>query len=760
MDRFSDIFKKSFNWAWAHKMLLLVYIPLAIALVTGVYVMIIYMSWLNDREEALDTLMRYKRLIDRTEEMKQGYTYTQADVGLEVGAVDIPTRIYDRKGDVIGEFFEQKREIVPYDFIPDWLIKSVIASEDRDFYNHRGVNPKSIFRAFLTNLRNMRVVQGGSTITQQLAKVLFTDMERSIKRKIYELFCALEIEKRYDKHDIMSMYLNLIYFGNGAYGVESASKMFFGHSVKDSSEVECAMIVATISNPSLYSPLRNLDRSVSKTRRILQSLTDAGFVREREAEYKYDRFLNKWDVEFDESGRAVSSLVGSFLYSSFKVNRAPFFNEYVRRVLVQKFDEQLIKRGGLSVHTTIDGDKQDIALSLMRNAISSQRDYHRDKASAIRYESLAEQEKEKADNIEGAFVSIDPYTGEILAYVGGYAFTATSQHDHVSQIRRQPGSSIKPLVYYAAIEDGFLTPSTVIIDEEKVFDGDYEPSNYDNKFYGPVIARTALARSRNIPAVSVLNRIGYDTVFRVLRNSLGFSSDRMKERFAKTLSFALGTYELSPLESAVIHAVIVNGGHYIQPYGIVSVTDYSGNVLWDNRSNVEQNIRETRRRTGEVLRADAAAVTISMLKGVLEPGGTAYGSTAGRRFDFEIAGKTGTSSNYADAWMMGYTSNSVTSVWIGNRRGSISLGSGRSGGVVAAPVWTEYIRTAYSDDPPPDFPVPFDRTSEETICLESGQVAAPGGACPETADQIFIVRTEPGEYCRIHMPVEVMEPEE
>ena len=277
----------------------LVLAVIIIAFISGIYIGSIYLSWLFDKEASLEKLSKYKKLIDRTEELKEGQIYSYSQIDLSAKVVDIPTRIYDRNNEIIGEFFEEKREIIPYSSIPQWLVKAVIASEDRNFHNHKGLSYKGILRALFVNIVNLRIVQGGSTITQQLAKVLFTDMERVFKRKIYEAFCALEIEKRYDKQDILSMYLNLIYFGNGAYGVESASKMLFGMSVKDLDETECAMIVACISNPLIYSPLSNLNRSLKRTKTIMKSMIESGFIDEKTAVTQYREFLRKWDFSFD-----------------------------------------------------------------------------------------------------------------------------------------------------------------------------------------------------------------------------------------------------------------------------------------------------------------------------------------------------------------------------------------------------------------------------------------------------------------------------
>ena len=751
MQAFLDIVKKIFTWVFSHKKIVFIYVPAGLVLVFVTYVTAIFFMWQSDREGAIKKLVKYKQLIDRTEELKKGYTYNYSDVDVSAKVVDIPTRIFDRNNEIIGEFFEQKREIVPYDFIPQWLIKAVIASEDRDFYEHRGISYQGIARAFLVNIVHFRVVQGGSTVTQQLAKVLFTDMERNMKRKIYESFCARDIEKRYDKQDILSMYLNLIYFGNGAYGVESAAKMYFGESVKDLSLVECAMIVATISNPKLYSPLQDLDSSLKKTRRILESMADAGYVRKAGIGKLYGDFIRKWEVVFDEKGKAASSLIGNFIFSSYRVNRAPFFNESIRRVLVDKFGEDAVKRGGLKVYTTIDGEKQDAATAALKAGITRQRDYHLKMAGRMNDVIKADQEMGKARNIEGALVSIDPASGEILAYVGGYEFSSKNQNDHVAQIRRQPGSSFKPIVYAAAVQGRDITPSTMFVDEKTTFKGGYMPRNYDGKYIGEVIVREALKKSINVVSVKVLEKTGYDGVFDILKKSLSLTDPEVKERFGRTLSLALGTYEVSPLENCVLHSVLVNGGSYVLPYGIRYVKDYNDNVVWNNEEEVQKQAAERRKDAGTIIEPVACAVTVSMLRSVFDEGGTAAGAFKGSKIDFQVAGKTGTTTNYNDAWFVGYTSNLVTAVWIGNKEGAISLGAGRSGGVVAAPVWVEYISGIYRGNRPDDFKVPEQGVALETICLDSGEVAGRNGECPRVArDVLYYAGTEPGQFCHLH----------
>ncbi len=744
--------KKIVAWIFSHKAIFFIYIPLIILLIAAGYTGSIYLSWLDDKDDALKKLAKYKRLIDRTEELREGRLYSYSDIDLSAKVVDIPTRIYDRNNEIIGEFFEQKREIVPYSYIPEWLVKAVIASEDREFYNHDGLSYKGILRALVVNIINLRVVQGGSSITQQLAKVLFTDMERELKRKIYEAFCAVEIEKRYDKQDILSMYLNLIYFGNGAYGVESTSKMFFGKSVKELNETECAMIVATISNPLIYSPLLNMQNSFRKTKRILKSMIDAGYMEERVAIDQLKKFIKKWDFTLNREGEAESSLIGHFLFSSYKVNRAPFFIERIRRVLIGKFGEDVVKKGGLSVYTTIDALKQDVALRVLKDGIIRQREYHLKIADSISDSRKSAKEEEKAENIEGALVALDPYTGEIISYVGGYEFSSKSQLDHVSQIKRQPGSSFKPFIYAAALENKDITASSVFIDEETTFEGDYTPANYNKRHVGNVIVREALRKSINIIAVKVLEKTGYNTLFEILEGGLGIYGDELNKRFGKTLSLALGTYEISPMENCVLHSTIANGGDFLIPYGIRYVKDYNGNIVWDYEDEVKRAVQEKRREVEKIIDPIACSITISILRGVMEPGGTGYYAVSDKTIDFPIAGKTGTSTNFNDAWFVGYTGGLVTALWIGNKTGAISLGQGRAGGVVSAPIWGEFIYRIYHENKPGEFSVPEDGISEQTICLDSGLVPRAEGLCPRTSvNQLFYSGTEPGEYCDIHV---------
>jgi membrane carboxypeptidase/penicillin-binding protein len=423
----------------------------------------------------------------------------------------------------------------------------------------------------------------------------------------------------------------------------------------------------------------------------------------------------------------------------------------IRRQLVDKFGEETVKRGGLSVYTTIDLHRQDAALKALKKGISAQRGYHLKVAKSIRNPELAQKEADKANNIEGALLSLNPFTGEILSYVGGYDFTTENQNDNVYQIRRQPGSSIKPLVYASAIEEKKITPSTIFPDKLITFKNNYTPQNYSNTYSGDVIIRQALIKSLNTIAVQVLDRTGYDKVFSYIQKGLSLSDTEMNKRFGKSLSFALGAYELSPLESTGLHSMLVNGGNYIIPYGLKTVKNYSGSIIWDNEKEITEKLASARQEKGKIIDPGAARITISMLEGVKESDSTVYWLVKKYGINFPCAGKTGTTSNYHDAWFIGYNQDMVTSIWIGNKTGSVSLGSGRSASGVTAPVWAEYISEVYRENKPAAFRSDIEKITSETICLDSGEVAGRNGECSKTAVQFYYSGSEPGKFCGIHV---------
>ncbi len=449
----------------------------------------------------------------------------------------LTTHIYDCKGVVIANLFEENRIWVPLDKVPKNLIYAVLASEDSEFYYHEGINVRGILRALWSNLKSGKIVEGGSTITQQLAKNLFLTPSKTLERKIKEMMLAFKIENSYSKDEILELYLNEIYLGHGAYGVQAAAKTYFGKNVWELSTAECALLAALIKAPEIYSPYRNLDRALSRMRYVIRRMELLGYISKEEAE------------------KALSE---NLIFSGTKEIRdwkAPYFVSFVLKKLLEDYGAKQVYRGGLRVYTTLDLDLQAYA----EEAIS--------KAPA-----------------EAALVALDPKTGFIKAMVGGKDFKR-SQFNRAVQARRQPGSSFKAIVYTAAFENGF-TESTLVEDSPIEFPNGWKPVNYDGKFHGWVTLREAFEFSYNVVAVKVAQEIKPRTIIDYAKK-MGIESSLPND-----LSIALGSASVTPLEMAVAYACIANGGYRVKPIAILEVRDKDGKLLEKNSPTFERAIKE------------------------------------------------------------------------------------------------------------------------------------------------------------------------
>ncbi len=597
--------------------------------------------------------------------------------------------------------------------------------------------------------------QGGSTLTQQLAKVLFTSGKKTIKRKIFEAFCAWEIEKNYDKHDILTMYLNLIYFGRGAYGIEEASNTYFNKSARFLSLGEAAMLVGLIPNPHYFNPIRNISTSYHRASLVLLRLRETNKISDAERQKALHQLKKDWQITLISSHpQGGTSMIGKYSNQSFRINKAPHFNERIRRDLIKIFDEKDLKRNGLKIYTTLDYNKQRVAEKLIQQAVEKQRNYHRKRAQAFEKKGQhkkAREEKQKAENINSAMISIDPRTGEIHAYMAGYEFSAKNQLDRITQSFRQPGSSFKPFVYLSAIESKKLTITSIIQDKRFTING-YSPQNYNHKYLGPVTARDALRKSINTAAVAVLYKTGFHQLFDFLQKGLGLSTQERKKRFPANLSIALGSSAISPLEHVKLHSIIANGGGYIEPYGLRYVEDYGGKILHNNEKNIHEAIMKKKERdTWQIVSPQAAYIVTRMMMAYFEPGVSSYRWKKSLKLPFDIGGKTGTTSHYVDAWFVGYTPRLVTSLWMGNDAGNISLGPRGSGGGLMAPLWVNYISQIRNYVKKDTFPVPETGIVYENACNVTGKVPSSPKTCKHALiRQPYIAGTEPGEYCPLH----------
>lgn len=629
------------------------------------------------------------------------------------------TRIYDYRGNLITELFTERRTLIPLKEIPVDLQNAVLATEDDGFFRHWGISVKGIARAFVNNAVKRRVAQGGSTITQQLAKTIFLSPDRTLDRKVKELLLTLQLERDYTKEEILQLYLNQIYFGSGAYGVESAARIYFGKHVRDLDLAECAMLAGLPRAPSYYSPFKNAQRAANRRATVLRRMRHMKYITP------------------DEEKAAVAAPINTEKILV-PTTAAPYFVEYVRLQLEPKYGSDMIYRGGLSIYTTLDVKAQKAAEKSLGEALTAF-DSERAKHFAVT--------KSTPLSVQGSIVAIDPKTGGIRAMVGGRDFRQ-SQFNRAVQARRQPGSSFKPLIYTAAVENGF-TPASVLDDDPMIYVNDgrdwrlaghttdflttltpeevkdpmkvWVPQNYGNKYFKKVLLRSALEHSLNMCAIQVLQEIGPMRAIDYARR-MGIASP-----LTNTLSLALGSSEVTLLEMAGAMSVLDSGGIRTEPYAVIRVEDRDGRVL-------EENIPSEK----EVLSPQTCFIMTNLLKGAVERGTGAAARALGR----PCAGKTGTTNDYSDAWFMGYTPQLVAGVWVGYDE-HVPLGEKMTGGRIACPIWTNFMKEALLGEPVLNFKPPegivFTLIDPKTGLLARSDTA---GAFLEA----FVKGSEPKDY--------------
>lgn len=550
------------------------------------------------------------------------------------------THIYDIKGKVLASLHaEENREVMPLDKISPHLKMAVMAIEDSNFYDHQGINPVGILRASVTNFQEGRTVQGASTLTMQLVKNLFLSPERAFSRKLAEAVLAMRMEKLFTKNEILEMYLNQVYWGHNTYGVETAAQSYFNKSSAELTLAESAMMAGIIQAPSAYSPF--LDKKIAKERQklVLDRMVELKWITPAEAQSASEQPLTFGSV------------------TSFQQSKSPYVTNTVIKELTRRFGREALVRGGMRIQTSVDFDMQEAAEEVVR-------DGHR----RVSY---------TADQM--ALVAVDPRTHYIKAVVGGVD-SQKSEFNRATQAIRQPGSSFKPFVYYTAFASGKYTPDSTISDSPVRYNdgtaGGYTPQNYDRTFSGSMSLRQALAQSRNIPAVSLGQKVGIERVIDVCR-VLG-----IKSPIPPVISLPLGSVDLTPLEMASAYATFANNGWQSPTTAIVQVTDSSGRLMLDNTPDPQL-----------VLDPWAAASLNSTMVGVIN-GGTGKNASIGR----QAAGKTGTTSSERDVWFVGYVPQLATAVWIGNDDYSRMSGSA-TGGTFAAPIWRQFMLKALKDVP-------------------------------------------------------------
>jgi len=688
------------------------------------------------------------------------------------------TKVYDSKGRLLTEFYIQKRQFVPIEKIPDHLKKAFIAVEDKSFYENIGIDIEGILRALITDIKAGRIVEGGSTISQQLAKNLFLSSERSFDRKFKEILLAIKLNRKYPKDKILELYLNQIYLGHGAYGVESASKIYFGKHSWELNLCESAVLAGLPKAPSKYDPYKNLEEATVRRDVVLSRMVEEGFITEDEAVECKMQGINLKSAETEEKVQDYST-------------------EAVRNWFVKYYGYENLYKGGYKIYTTFDKDIQQNAVEIVKdrlmflqqvfgirklkkeeiNLLLKEYKNQPQNTRLIRnkiYIALVSSVKKNKVNfiirqIEGSFIypkaykyfkkgqpvyvryigggkfefvpyletaliAVDHKTGEIKALVGGYDINK-SKFNRALQAKRQVGSAFKPIVYLKALLNGY-TQISILKDEPISFwDPDnfeeWIPENYEKKFHGDVTLRYALVHSLNVASVWLFDQIGEQPVIK-LAYKLGIKTD-----LPPVKSLVLGSADISPLELATVYSTIANLGKRCEPFFIKKIENDKGEVVYERKPFCQQ-----------VVKPQEVAVLRDMLIGVIQEG-------TGRKakiLDLPLAGKTGTTNNYTDGWFAGFSPDITAVVWVGYDYKK-KIGWKATGSKVALPIWIDFIASYYSTvDEIKEFEFP-EGVNFYPINVETLSIA--DDTC-EGKEMLFIDGTQPTQTCsgvfRIELP--------
>jgi penicillin-binding protein 1A len=567
----------------------------------------------------------------------------------------IVTQVLSEDGEIIAEYFVEKRYVISMEEMSPVLIDAFIAAEDERFFEHQGIDVLSIIRALIKNLRSMDIVQGGSTITQQVTKSLLLTPEKSYARKIKEAILAYRIEKSLSKDDILCIYLNQIYLGQRSYGVEAAAQTYFHKSAADLNLAESALLAGLPRAPSAYSPIRHPDRAKRRQQYVLERMAESGYITRDEAQAALDYPLKITPAE------------------NKNITVAPYIAEQIRQYLQTAYGNAPLYGEGLKVYTSVNLLMQSAAQSAVEAGLKAF-----EKRQGI---------KKGEPRVQGALVAMEPRTGSVKALVGGLRFLE-NQFNRATQARRQPGSAFKPIVYAAALDKNYTTAS-IIVDAPIVFSSRsnkpfWEPRNFDREFEGPVTFRHALSYSRNVITVKILQDIGVGYAIQYARK-LGISSP-----LEPNLTLALGSSGVSLLELTRAYAVFASQGMKVEPLFITKIVDRNGTVLEENKPRLSQ-----------VISPQTAYLMTSLLQSVVEEG---TGRSV-RALNRPCAAKTGTTNDMRDAWFIGYTPDLIAGTWVGYDVEK-PLGKRETGAVASSPIWLRFMQEVLEGTGVDVFPVP------------------------------------------------------
>lgn len=560
----------------------------------------------------------------------------------------IPTTIYDRNGQVIDVISKETREPVGIEHIPQNLQNAFIAIEDRQFLTHYGIDPFRILGSAIVNLKSGRAAQGGSTITQQLARNAFLSHEKKFSRKIKEIIITFEIERKYTKDEIMEKYLNEIYFGSGAYGVKIAAHNFFRKDVNNVNLAESALLAGIPNRPNMYNPRTNLEKSLVRQKLILKQMEKFGLI--TEAEYNEalnHKFVNESKASSKDFKDKNTTIIYDALDKKIEFN-APDFTDLVQKFLFENFEEKQIYNDGLLVETTLDLNIQKVAKDKFEN-----------------YPRLKNDKK-----LQGAMVTIDAKNGEVISIIGGKNFK-TGNFNRAVQAKRQVGSSFKPFIYYTALEKGF--EENLVVEDSRIVFGTWAPRNFGERYYNGMTLMQGFDKSQNIVSIKLLNKVGIPALMDTMKKiDAGFV-------VPNNLTAALGTTEGTPLQVAQSYAVFANGGYSIKPFYVTKVSDKFGNTLYEAKPQIEQKFES----------ADIALMT-NMMKNSVKQGTSRSAQVKINNVPIEQGGKTGTTNNSRTVWYSGMTPDYVTTIYVGYDNNDPLYKA--TGGGVAAPLWKNFYQ--------------------------------------------------------------------
>ncbi len=643
---------------------------------------------------------------------------------MELEPPNLVTRVLARDSTLLAELYTERRTPVRLSAIPAELKQALIAVEDRKFYSHWGIDVWGIIRALYINQVSGSIRQGGSTITQQLARELFLTRERTYTRKIREAILSWQIERTYTKDEILERYFNQIYFGSGAWGIAEAARTYYNKDISDLDLAQCALLAGLPNAPSRYSPLNSPENATERRNWVLVCMAETGAITQAQAD-------------------SVSRLPVRVNPISRESWKAPYFVDYVRNQLLGDYSEDELYHLGLQIYTTLDPKMQQFAEQYLEEQLqvveSGQlRPFnHRTRREIIGEDSLSVHELTNTDYLQGALLAMDPADGGIRAMVGGRNFWE-SKFNRAVQALRQPGSAFKPFVYSAAIDNGI--PACQVVEDSPIAieqaDGTlWRPSNYAGKFRGSITMRAGMVSSINLVAIKTLMTVGAETVAAYARK-MGITT-----RIPAVESIAVGSAEVYPIELVSAYTTFPNLGVRVAPMAITAITDRNGNLVRRYRP-----VRE------EALSKQSAYIVLDMMRNVVD-----FGTGAGTRklgFTLPAGGKTGTTNDYTDAWFVGYTADLVCGVWVGFDQPQRIINHG-TGSVLAVPIWANFMRDAHETLAEiHEFPPPPEGLTTRLICKSSGLLAT--RFCPEERvyTEIFKVGTEPADYeqCYVHKP--------